>query len=449
MNFYAERLERPNKVEWVLYPTPGLTTFATAPESPGRGIFAQDGRCFAIIGTALYEIFADGTRTNRGTVATDQYPATLTTNGDGGGQLFITSGDRGYVFDLTTHVLTQVVLDVTMGGMLSNYFVALDNTTSTLKVSNLLNGLVWDATIFAQRSTQSDPWRSLMVYGVYLVLLGEQTGDVYYSTGVANDPFAPVPGVTFPFGIVAPFSLQKVGSALCWLAQNEAGAALIVQAQGLNPVRISTHALEYALSQYSRVDDAVAFSYQDQGHEFYELNFPQARATWVYDNSTGLWHERGHWNSTTAVYTAWAPQYHAYAFGQHLVLDFQTGTIYRMAVDLYRDADGDVIRRERIPPHLFQEDRRMVIDRLQLYCDVGLGLVSGQGSTPQVSVQQSADGGHTWGSERWRSAGVLGDYTQRVEWHRCGSGRDVAHRFVVTDPIAWRLLDCYVDARVA
>jgi hypothetical protein len=50
--------------------------------------------------------------------------------------------------------------------------------------------------------------------------------------------------------------------------------------------------LEYAIQSYGNITDAIGYTYQQDGHPFYVLIFPSAEATWVYDVSTQLWHER-------------------------------------------------------------------------------------------------------------------------------------------------------------
>ena len=97
MNFYPEIMESPGaKSQMVLYPTPGVTAFTTAgTQNPVRGLWSQDGRTLAAFGGTLYELLADGTKIDRGTIANDGSPVTFSTNGDGGGEVFITSGDTG------------------------------------------------------------------------------------------------------------------------------------------------------------------------------------------------------------------------------------------------------------------------------------------------------------------------------------------------------------------
>jgi hypothetical protein len=448
VNWYRQRVGN----KFALYPTPGLTEFCEAPESPGRGIVSQSigltERVFAVIGSALYELFSDGTSTSRGTVATDQYPASMVTNGDGGDQLLIVSGNTGYILNLSTNALSSEVTDVTMAGMMDGFFLALDTASSTLKISDLLDGTTWDPTQFAQRSTAPDPWRALLVKYPRVWLLGEHTGDLWYNAGTAPFPFAPVPNAQIPYGIAASFTLKQVGSSVMWLTRNQNGDGQVVEAQGTVPTVVSNEALELAISAMRRIDDAVAYAYQEQGHTFYVINFPSGNATWVYDQTEGAWHERGSWNATDGEYEQFGPQYHTLAFDKHLVLHAENGSVYEQSISVTTDAEGALIRRLRIPPLLAKGQKRIFLGKLQLVMETGLGLSSGQGSDPQVNLRVSGDAGKTWSNTRTRSAGVEGAYNARVEYFNCGSGRNMVPEITVSDPIPWRLIDLEYEARV-
>jgi hypothetical protein len=52
-----------------------------------------------------------------------------------------------------------------------------------------------------------------------------------------------------------------------------------------------------------------------------------------------------------------------------------------------------------------------------------------------VMLQDSDDGGHTWSTERWKSAGAQGARRTRVRWPRLGSSRDRVFRVRGTDPV--------------
>lgn len=104
-----------------------------------------------------------------------------------------------------------------------------------------------------------------------------------------------------------------------------------------------------------------------------------------------------------------------------------------------------LIRRVRQSPHLSDEQVWLFFSQFQLDVETGRGLTTGQGVDPMVMLQWSDDSGHTWSHELWVSAGEQGDYARRAMWRRLGKSRQRTWRIVVTDPVAWHLLDAYVE----
>ena len=457
VNWYVERTEAPGaSANLALYPTPGVTRVATATSSPGRGMLTCQNRIFAVLGDVFTEVDpATYALTARGTVATDTRPATLCWNGDGGGQVFITSGDNGYCFDLGTNVFTQVRTGATtMGAHLDGYFIALDAATSTIYLSDLLDGTAWDPTQYAQRSTASDPWVSMAVLDRYLYLLGTQTSEVWYDAGAFPFPFQPHPSGLMPVGCAAAFSTRVAGNQLLWLGATRDGEGQVYRANGFTPEPAGTFALAVALEAYGIVTDAIGDSYTDQGHTFYTLTLPTAAVTWACDITTTLeiggalrWTERGTWDSAQNAYDAARALFHCYvpSTSEHLVLDRNGTGLYRLDATSALDVDDQPIRRLRRAPALFNDNAWVAVPSFELLLEPGLGAATGPGSDPQVTLRISPDGGKTWGAERWRSAGALGRYGTRVRFLRNGRARRWMPEVVVSDPVPWRLLGAVVE----
>lgn len=104
-----------------------------------------------------------------------------------------------------------------------------------------------------------------------------------------------------------------------------------------------------------------------------------------------------------------------------------------------------MIRRVRQSPHLSDEQVWLFFHQFQLDLEVGLGEAAGHAVNPVVILQWSDDGGHTWSQEHSVTAGRLGQYKHRAIWRRLGKGRTRTWRIIVDDPVAWRLLDAYVQ----
>jgi len=451
VNLYPENLQDQGATaRKVLLPTPGVTAITTAVTGAGRAHFAMASREFYIIGNTLYEIDSTDVVTTHGTVAVDTNPATISSNGDAGNQLFITSGGNGYNFDLGTDTLTQIAAlngKATQGGYLDGYFIALDANTATIYISNLLDGTTWDTgTDFAQRSLAPDPWKAMQVVGRYVWLFGEYTTEIWQDTG-ARFPLAPFPGVLLNNGIAAPFSASIVGSDLVWLAQSRSGKVSVQRASGVAPQTISTYPLENQISGYVNFSMAISDSYSEAGHTFYMLNFDRAGITHAWDAETNEWCDRGTWDPDQRDYVAWRPRFYAFAQGEHRILDSSGGILYRMGADLTTDVDGLAIRRLRRAPAIESENKRIVYPYFELDLERGLG-TSGQAEDPQVMLRISNDGGKTWGAEQWRSAGKTGEYSARVKWNRCGQGRRRVWEVAMTDPIAWKITGAYTEPAV-
>lgn len=453
INMFPERIDRGGKVRLALYPTPGFTAFATLMDSPGRGVFAESERLFAVYGSTFYEIAADGTPTPLGQVDHDGSPVFMSTNGDGGQELFTVSAKKGYILDLVTNTLTHVVSDVTHGDQIDGFFVALDAETATLKISERLDGQTWDPTQIAQRTSASDLWRAMVVVQQEAVLIGEKTGEVWFNAGRSPFPFAKRPGAEFDVGIAARYAITKFAGSCAWLGQSAEGGLGVYRLNGYTPERISRPGLDWLLQQYAEefgVSDARAWAYAREGHEFLVLHFPAASRTHVYDATTREWHERGKWNASQNAFGVYRALYHAHAFGRDLVCDPSTNKLHAFSSTTWTDVDGDVLRRVRVTPRGFHnENKRLFFPRIELECDRGVGLTPDgiPGSDPSVMLRYSNDGGHTWGAYRTRPIGKRGEYATRVVWLECGSGRDRVWEFVQTDPVPCRWYDAYVQVR--
>lgn len=445
INWYPQVSEQPGaKADVTLEPCPGFTPFCTLDKFPIRGLYAQDATAVAVADDTLYDLASNGTFTARASgLSNDGSPVTIVGNGVEGQQLWITSGSKGFVYDISTHTLTQELNPGNFGGFLDGFFLALDISTAQLRLSAPFDGTTWDPTQFAQRTFAGDAWKALCIAHRQLWLFGSQTSEPWYNAGTSPFPFAPT-GTAMQYGIVAPYSLALLDDRPVWLAQNAQGQAMVVQGNpDFTVSRLSDFGVEYALAEMATLADAIGWVYQERGHTFYVLQ--TETGTWVFDGSTKRWHQRGYWNVATGQFDPLRVQSHMFAFGKHLVGDRQTGAIYQMSSDLSTDVDGTGIRRVRRAPHIYDEGKRLVVTRFQLDMQVGLGAAVDPGSDPQMMLKWSGDGGATWGSERPRSFGKQGAYQTRVIWGLCGSGRDLVPEVTCSEPVPVRLVDAWID----
>ena len=423
--------------------TPGLSSpLVTLGTSPTRGWYvATNGVLFWVAGNTIYTISSSYVSTSRGTLPTTTGPVSIKDNGL---QIVVSDGTNAVWAPLTTSPIFQP-LSGFLGSALVDYmalrFLFVVPGTNQLYYTDQ-NAVTFTADTGVLESVNIDSYSADPVLAHIcdhqnIWLFKAFSTEIYYSDGVT--PFSSISGAYLEFGIAAPYSLVKCDNTFFWLGQNRDGTAMVYQASGYAGVRTSTTAVEVAINSYSNLSGATAYAYQDDGHNFYVLNFPSANTTWVYDTSTKQWHERVYLNQ--GQYQRQLAQGHAYFNGIHIVGDYQSGNLYQLSKKFYYD-NGAAISRERITPHTLTKDLdRVTYHSFQLDLEAGVGADgSGQGVNPQVMLQWSDDGGHNWSNEYWQSAGAIGATSTRVLWRRLGQSRDRVFKVKMTDPVKWRVL---------
>lgn len=342
INWYPELATGTPKARSWLAPTPGLAPFVVLGAGPVRALYAEEGRCFAVGGEHFFEILATATFKYLGTVGMDSAPATISSNGSDGNQLFIVSNGDGFIFNLATNVFEPITAEdfprpCRMGAFLDGYFLALKAQSDQFQISALENGLEWDPLDVALVSHTTGIVRALVPLHRELWLLGTSTTTVWADIGDPDFPFAPIPGAFLEQGIGAIFGWTPCANELYWLGQNVDGARVAFRASGYAPQRISTHAVEQAWAELPTVADTLAWSYQDRGHGFVCFYLPSAETTWVYDVTTQAWHERALWDPTGLRWRPHLARCHTFAFDKHLVGDRSSPAVYHLDADTYTD----------------------------------------------------------------------------------------------------------------
>jgi len=315
--------------------------------------------------------------------------------------------------------------------IVDNYFVYNRPDTQQFGASAVLSPIS-PALSFSSKDGAPDDLVTLIVDHREIYLLGETSSEVWVDQGTSPFPFQRVPGTSTQHGIVSAFSVSRLGNSFAYLSKNNRGTAQIVQMNGYVPQRISTHAVENSLSGQT-ITDAVAWTYQIEGHEVYVISFPSIQLTWCYDIASGMWHKWLYTNNL-GQYERCRGNCAAVFQGYVLVGDYSNGKIYHLDKNIYTD-DGQNVRRLRRAPHLVADFQREYFDELQIQFQPGVGLSTGIGDDPQAMLRWSNDGGSTWSNEHWTSIGRMGKYTNRAIWRRLGTARDRIFEVSVSDPV--------------
>ena len=377
VNLFPEVIPEGGKEPAFLQRCPGLTLLSTVGTGPVRGLWAfspNDGVGFVVSGTQLYKIDNAYAPTLIGTVA-GSGPVSMADNGT---QLFIAANGPSYIYNNTTNAFGQITDPDFPGAVtvcyLDGYFVFNEPDSQKMWVTTLLDGTSIDPLEFA--STEGSPDGLLAVVSNFREVwaFGTNSIEVWYDSGATDFPLQRIQGAFNELGCAAPYSIAKMDNGLFWLGRDRRGQGIVYRANGYQGQRISTHAVEWQIQQYSDMSDAIAYTYQQDGHSFYVLIFPTANTTWVYDAATQAWHERA--GFVDGAFTRHRSNCQM-AFNNEIVVgDFENGNIYAFDLDVYAD-NGQIqkwLRTWRALPTGQNNLKRTAHHSLQLDCETGVGL---------------------------------------------------------------------------
>ena len=450
INFYPVKSEmQDSQTVALLRMTPGLSIAYTLGQGPIRGVWTVRGRTFVVSGNQFYEIFIDGTFQSYGNMV---FRNPFVSMSDNGIQVCIVGGDNGYIFTLATNTLVQITTPGWLGAntvtFLDTYFIWDMPGTPNYYISASYDGTTINASEFQAVASSTNNVVAVRALHQNVWVFGTESVEIEYDSGATLFPLQRIQGVFIEYGCAAPLSVASGANTIFWLGQDRQGQSVVWQANGYQPKRISTQAIEYCIQQYGDISGAVGYVYQSEGQFFYVLNIPGPGTTLVYDVTMEQWHERAFWNSNTGLFEQHRAICHTFAFNQHLVGDYTNGNIYVQSMANYDDF-GNPIRRQRTAPHMINNLDNLFYERFQLDMETGVGAVTGNAAdvAPIITLAYSNDGGHTWSSELQGSMGSVGNYKTRAIWRRLGRARDRVFRVTTAARCKVNILGAVASAK--
>ncbi|ARU23734.1 hypothetical protein RSSE_c3353 [Ralstonia solanacearum] len=447
VNLYAERNLKESPFPYTYYPTPGLTLLATAAPNYGNGwrqlYSASNGTTYGVCGSTVYAISSTWKLTALGDIASQSGQVQMVDNST---YLVIVDGSsQGWTVNLADNTFSALADSAFLGGNRIDFvdgYLVLNKPSSNQWYVSLANQITFDATDFASKSGYSDTLVGTIVSKRYIYLLGAATSEVWFNAGGTTFPFERLPGVFMQYGCAAVGSIAQMDGNVYWLAQSKEGVAFLCRTEQFNASQISTFALDNEIAGYSTLSDAVAFTYQIEGHFFYVITFPTADKTWQYDLSTGQWNELAWIDKDGALHRHRANCY-ASAYGSPVVGDWQNGNLYLWDVNNYTD-NGNPIPCIRSFMHSVDDNS----DRLryrEFIANMEVGNGGGHIPVP-VFLRWSDTRGKSWGNRVSTSLGLEGEYLTSLQFQRLGMARDRVFELSWSAPVKTSLLGAFVQA---
>lgn len=413
---------------------PGYTVpLATIGTGPIRGEFAgSNGLLYVVSGNKFYVVDTTWAATLIGTIGSSTGPVSMKDNPT---QVLVVDGTGGWVVVKATNAFSQVIPNLDTDAVNSNVVVYQDgfglvNSPATneiyqsnyndLSTFSTLNGGGLGSTA-NNAFVQGNPKNVITMFDLKreVWIFKNNAIEVWVNQGSSGFSFVQLQGVYIPTGIAAAASVAKVGDCLIWLGASSEDGAIVYTSSGYQAKPITPFALAALFQSFAVISDAIAYSYQADGHFFYVLTFPTQSATFVYDASTGKWHQRAYFSN--GKFSRELANCHCFFNGKHVVGDYTNGNIY--SLDSNTLTDNGAVRKWLRSWRALAPGQPIGVplsfDELQILLETGITVPVG--TNPQIVLRWSDDGGYTWIGQLLIPAGKIGETAWRAIAQRLGS----------------------------
>lgn len=440
-NWYPNIVQGTGLNQETLFGTPGLEQLATSGtlENENRGAHEMAGKPYFVNGDRLYrldETVVDSTTTYSLTFIGDIAGTARVSMADNGTQLMIlVPGGNGYIYNHVTDTFAQITdSDFTANGnpqfvvFIDGYFLV---TTDSKKfiISAINDGLSYNALDFGTAESDPDDIVAPVVYKNQLFISGGETFEAFQNIGGADFPFQRT-GLFLQKGCYAPYSLVNAQDTFMWVGGGENEGPAIWALSGNSTVKVSTTAIDSLLSKLTETQLSAIYSWAYASKGAYFIGFSLPSTTLVYDITSKRWHERKSFLS--GALGAFRISSVVKAYNKIICGDSIDGRIGSLDPDVYTEYGNAIIRRVATQP--FQNLMQSIFfPSLELTIESGVG--NEDVPDPVIVLQRSKDG-KTWGEERARSMGKIGEYNRRAIWRRNGrASRFEVFSFTLTDAV--------------
>lgn len=425
-----------------LFGTPGINQLTTTGvvNQINRGAHVKNDIAYYVNGNTLYRLdrtinpdLTDSFSTT--SLGTIEGSGRVSMDDNGTQLMILVPGGKGYIYNENAGTPFQEITDpdFTANGN-PQYVLFIDGffavTTDSKKwiISNLNDGLAWNALDFSTAESDPDIIVAPVKFRNQIFITGSQTTEAFRNT--PN-------GSGFPFirsnifmdkGCFAPFTLIDAHNTFFMIGGGKNESPAVWRFAGSDYQKISTTAIDNILAGFTKeiIDAAFAFRYADKGGYF--IGFTVDEFTFVFDVINNRWHERV--SLVDGDSFRWRVNSIIEAYGRVLVGDAIDGRIGELSKNIYTEY-GNIIPRIISTQPFDNMGNSIKVPMIELVFEAGVG--NTDRPDPVISMDVSEDG-KTWKYERRRSMGKIGEFRRRAIWYKNG-------RFPHFMILRWKLSD--------
>jgi len=176
-------------------------------------------------------------------------------------QVAIVDGASLYIFNTQANTFTTISSSGWRGSddvvEIDGYFIFVDPDSDQFYLSAIDDGTSLDALDFSSADSSPDNIVTHRASHRQLWLFGALSTEIWVDSGDLSFPFVRYASYTLDVGCVGKRAAVNAADTLFWVGQTERGSGIVYMAQGNQPTRISTSAVEEALRGSTDISAAV------------------------------------------------------------------------------------------------------------------------------------------------------------------------------------------------
>src|SRR6266478_2486681 len=272
--------------------TPGTEIAYTLDAVLTGGYVASNGFLYLTTTSGFYYVDPTTQALHRvGNISGDNRYFSMVDNGD---QLIIVTGNKGYIYTISTNTLALITSTGFVGSdfavFFDNFIVVNQPNSNVLYLSKIGDASIYDPLDrFKVDGTPEPILRHINLHRELWIFKANNI-EVFYNTGNLGTPFQRETGIFIERGCVSGNTVVKLNNTILWVGRGRDGDGIVYMANGYETPRVSTFHVERLINSEGVLTGLQAYGQESEGHVFYCVNLTST--TLVFDLTTNMWHER-------------------------------------------------------------------------------------------------------------------------------------------------------------
>lgn len=399
----------------------------------GRGLYgsARYNHLISVVDDGVYTISRNLSKSKVATIATSTGDVFMDENN--ANQIAICDKSTIYIFDYRNNTFEEAIttgsskLDFIPGHVRfhNGVFMAPSTDRSDWRLSDFNNGHLWPADSASVGEIQTKPDEAMAVVPFpgkgNLVLVFGKTVTEFWNFSNTQQLF-PLVKNTFnniDYGCLNQATIAENDNIVVWVGSNEKSGPVIMYSDGNTAHKISNDGINYRLEQLINPTNCYGFCFQQDGHQFYQVTWPDDDLSLAFDFTLQKFY--------TLCDTYMKPHIAkrvAFFNNSYYFISFVDGNLYELN-SKYTNFDGAEIPRIRIPKNIrLPSADRFIVKNINFTIEQGC-----DANIQRVDFSMSKDGGESYSSIQSKELNPLGRRANKLNFWNMGAANDFVSQF--------------------